>query len=330
MIQHPAILALLVAGFLSTFLLALAGWNGASILRHWDLSSGSERQLRLERRTYLVTSLLALVLPIQILSLFLFIFTADGLHTLFSGAMCAAGTLQANGFGYPTLLLKLVTCTLSGLWLVLHRADIAAPDYPLIRLNHALILLLGPLVLLEWGLEWSYFTGLRADVITSCCGSLFGQGRANLGATLAGLPLSLMRPLYWTSLLALLLSGGLLYFKKRGRLLFVGLSLIFTLIAVAALISFLCLYIYELPTHHCPFCLLQREYGFVGYLLYGSLLGVAVAGLAMGSLTPFQSKASLAKSLPRLERNLIGVALTCALMFALVTGIWMMVSPLRL
>ena len=75
---------------------------------------------------------------------------------------------------------------------------------------------------------------------------------------------------------------------------------------------------------------MQREYGFVGYLLYGSLLGVAVAGLAVGSLTPFQSKASLAKSLPRLERNLIGVALTCALMFALVTGIWMMVSPLRL
>jgi hypothetical protein len=27
-------------------------------------------------------------------------------------------------------------------------------------------------------------------------------------------------------------------------------------------------YIYELPTHHCPFCMLQKEYNYIGYIIY--------------------------------------------------------------
>ena len=45
-------------------------------------------------------------LAFEILSLFLFIYTADDLHRLFVGAMCAAGTLYVNAFGYPALMLK--------------------------------------------------------------------------------------------------------------------------------------------------------------------------------------------------------------------------------
>jgi hypothetical protein len=330
MIQHPGILALLLASGLVSLLLAAAGWQGWRILRRWDLHSGSEAQLELERRTYLVSTLVANALLVQILSLFLFIFTADGLHTQFVGAMCAAGSLAVNPFGYPALLAKVATCLLAGVWLVLHRADIQGHDYPLIRPKYALLLVLVPLVLAEAWLQAHYLTGLRADVMTSCCGSLFGQGRQGIGADLAGLPPRIMQPVYWVSLLALAGSGALLLRTRRGAALFSALSLAFLLAAVASLVSFFCLYIYGLPTHHCPFCLLQREYGFVGYPLYASLLGSAIAGLGVGVLAPFRHRASLAGTLPRMQARLAWVALLLAALFTLIVGIWMAVSPLRL
>jgi len=80
--------------------------HGVQILRRWDLRSGSELQLLLERKTYLVSTLLAYAFAFQLGSLFLFIYTADHLHTLFVGAMCAAGSLYVNPFGYPTLFLR--------------------------------------------------------------------------------------------------------------------------------------------------------------------------------------------------------------------------------
>jgi len=40
-----------------------------------------------------------------------------------------------------------------------------------------------------------------------------------------------------------------------------------------AILSFISVYFYELPTHHCPFCILQKEYGYVGYPLYLTLFG---------------------------------------------------------
>jgi len=329
-IQHPGVLALLLASGLVSLLLAAAGWQGIRILRGWNLRSGSDAQLDLERRTYLVSTLVANGLVIQILSLFLFIFTADGLAPQFVGAMCAAGSLSANAFGYPTLLVKLATCLVAGVWLLLHRADTQGHDYPLIRPKYALLLVLTPLVLAETVLQALYLTGLKADVMTSCCGSLFGQGRPGLAAELAGLPPRIMQPVFWVTLALLSAVGIWLLRRRQGAALFSGLSLTFLLVAVTALISFFCLYIYELPTHHCPFCLLHREYFFVGYPIYGALLGGAIAGLGVGILAPFHGRASLKTVLPGLQAHLAWSTLILALAFALIVGVWMVLSPLSL
>jgi hypothetical protein len=53
-------------------------------------------------------------------------------------------------------------------------------------------------------------------------------------------------------------------------------------VGLAAVVSWLSPYVYELPTHHCPFCLLQREYRWVGYLLCGALLGGGLTGAGVG------------------------------------------------
>jgi len=329
-IQHPAILSLLLGSGLIGLLLIFAAWHGVRILVRWDIRSGSELQLELERRTYLISTILNLVLAVQVLSLFLFIFTADGLHNLFVRAMCAAGSLSVNGFGYPTLILKIITCLLAGVWLVLNHADTRGYDYPLIRIKYAFLLVLAPLVLAETYLQYRYFAGLQADVITSCCGSLFSQEKHTLAAEIAGLPL---RPTEWAffgGLAATTLSG--LLFWSRGRLgyLFSAFSLVFFGLAIAGLISFIGVYFYELPTHHCPFDILQAEYGHVGYVLYASLLGGGIAGLGVGALLPFRGRASLASALPGVLRRLTLATLFCYGLFAAITLLKMLTSNLRL
>lgn len=49
-------------------------------------------------------------------------------------------------------------------------------------------------------------------------------------------------------------------------------SLLFLPIAYYAVVYFFGTYIYELPTHKCPFCMLQNSYYFVGYIVWGLLL----------------------------------------------------------
>lgn len=323
MILHPAVIALILVSCLVSGMLLYSSFFGVRIIGRWDMQSGSEGQLALERRTYLISTILSYVLVFELASLFLYIFTADNLHNLFTGAMCAAGTLNANAYGYPTLLLKIVNFILAGLWLILNYADNRAPDYPLIRKKYTFLLILTPLLIAELILQTSYFLGLKGDVITSCCGSLFSSGRGNVASDILSLAVQPAMAGFYLSLLATLASGGIYWFTgKLGRLFSLSAGTFF-LVACASLISFISLYFYELPSHHCPFCLLQAEYGYVGYLLYAALLAGVVSGLGVGMLMPFRKVVSLAEILPVIQRRLALVCLVSYLLFAAIS-IWRM------
>ena len=71
MLFQPAIIALLLAAGLAVLMLAGAAPFAVQVIRHWDIGSGSERQLALERRTYLFSTLLAFVLVAQLAALLL-------------------------------------------------------------------------------------------------------------------------------------------------------------------------------------------------------------------------------------------------------------------
>ncbi len=316
MILHPAIVALVVVSFLVTAMILSGAFFGVRIIRHWDLASGSEIQLLLERRTYLISTLLAYVFAFEIGSLFLFIYTADSLHTLFVGAMCAAGALYVDPYGYPTLLLKILNVILAGLWLIVNHVDNRAYDYPLIRKKYALLMILAPLILAESISQTLYFTQMKADVITSCCGSLFSSGGSAVSADIAALPPRIALGAF-AFVLALTLFTGVVY-RFRGKMgrLFSFTSGVFFPVACASFISFISPYFYELPTHHCPFCVLQREYGYIGYGLYAALLIGVISGLGVGVLMPFRGVASLAGILPALQQRLATSCLVAYLHFA--------------
>ena len=151
MILHPSILALLLSSLLICLMMLYATGNGIVILRRWDIASGSELQLTLERRTHLISTIVSYFLMFQLVSLFLFVRTADGISHMLVGAMCAAGTLSAAPLGYTTLMLKVTSFIMAGLWLILNHADNLGHDYPLLRAKYLLLLIIAPFVLAEGG-----------------------------------------------------------------------------------------------------------------------------------------------------------------------------------
>jgi len=329
-ILHPAIIALLAGSLLVSLMAVYSGYWGFSILRRWDLKSGSDAQLSLERRTYLISTILTYAFGFQLISLFLYIYTADTLHNLFAGAMCAAGTLNVNKYGYPLLILKIVNFIFAGLWLILNYADTRAHDYPLIKKKYALLLLVAPLIFSEGLLQAAYFMGLKADVITSCCGSLFDAGGNTISSDLAALPpFPMMAAMYLSLSMSVCIGGLFLYTGRAGRL-FSLLSGSSFLIAIASVVSFVSIYIYELPTHHCPFCVLQKEYGYTGYFLYASLFVGGIAGMGVGMLAPFRHLPSLAKILPVIRKRLALFSLIFYAVFILLVTYLVLSSSLSL
>lgn len=330
MILHSAALALVLIAVLISGMGVYAGYYGMRILGRWDPASGCELQLELERRTYLISTLMSYILSFELMSLFLFIYTAEELHPLFTGAMCAAGSLAVNSFGYPALLFKIVNFLLAGVWLIVNHADNRGYDYPLIRVKYELLNLIVPLLVLDGVLTFAYFAGVKPDVITSCCGSLFGHDSGGPGGDLAALPHLPMRVAFFSGMACTGISGLVFYLRRRGGYLFPVTAGTTFLIAIASVISFICLYFYELPSHHCPFCLLQKEYGYIGYFLYATLFGGAVAGIGTGALMPFRMVGSLVRIIPVMQRRLVAVTLVCYLSFTLVV-VWKMIfSALRL
>ena len=121
----------LLGGSLVTLLIMVgAGLQAVRILLFWDITSSSEEQLRLERRTWLISTLVNYALGFQVFSAVLFVFTADDIHRLFVGAMCATGSLNANLVGWLVLLLKGFLLFAAGLWVLLNHLDQSTEDLP--------------------------------------------------------------------------------------------------------------------------------------------------------------------------------------------------------
>ena len=311
----PALLALHMIALCVAGAVLLASGFAGQILRHWDLTSGSELQVRLERQTYLISTLLGLVLTAQVLSLLLFVQTAENLSGQFVGAMCATGVLNINRFGFPTLLLKIALFFLAALWLLLNRVDHQGYDYPLVRLKYGLLLAIAPLSVAEALTQTLFFQGLNPDVITSCCGALFSPKATGAGADLAGWPPGWSLALLYATGLVTVAAGLALWRWLRPGWLFAVASLVSFIVAIAAMISSVSLYVYESPHHHCPFCLLKAGHDYVGYLLYLPLFLATVAGLGAGVLASLRRVPSLQPVLPGEIRRWTGLALVGWLAF---------------
>ncbi len=288
MIFHPAILALLLGSLLTVLMLCYSAYQGLLIIQNWDIKSGSEQQLNFEKKTYLISTIMAYAMGFEVLSLFLLIYTADSLSSLFVGAMCAAGSLNVNAYGYPTLMLKILNCLLAGLWLIVNYTDNKAYDYPLIKVKYRMLLIISPFLLVESLVQGAYLLQLKPDIITSCCSILFSRDNTTVITSLFIPPVQAAGPVFLVSFFITLIIGLGVVLTEKGAIAFAVASFFHFLISIVALISFVSIYIYELPTHHCPFCILHQEYHFIGYALYTTILVGTIAGIGAGIIQPFR------------------------------------------
>lgn len=330
MIFQPAIIALLLASVLGVVMLLAAAPFALQIIRRWNIGSGSELQLVLERRTYLFSTLVSLVLGMQWVALLLFVFNADRMAVMFVGAMCAVGTLNANAYGFPALIAQIAMFFLSAMWLAINHVDSLARDYPLVRIKYTMLLALLPMMAAVLALQWLYFSNLRADVITSCCGSLFSGEAKGLSADLSALPPGPAMIGFFMALGAAITSSGYTSWRRKGGYLTAFASATAFVAAIAGILSFLSLYIYEHPHHHCPFCILKAEYDWQGYWVYIPLFAATAAGLSVGAIQPFRRIASLAAVVPAVAARLAIVASWGFLIFAVLASAMILNSKLML
>ena len=330
MLFQPAIIALLLASAVNVVMLLGIAPFAVDVIRHWDITSGSERQLTLERRTYLMSALLVLVLATQLLALLLFVFNAGKMATLFVGAMCAVGTLNVNAYGFPALIAQIAVFFLAAMWLAINHIDVQAPDYPLVRVKYSLLLGMAPALVATFVLQLRYFLGLKADVVTSCCSRLYSGEAKGLSSDLAAVPPLPAMIVFFGALLLAAAAAVYAVVRRRGGYAVAAASLGAFVASIVGILSFLSLYIYEHPHHHCPFCVLNPEYHYLGYLLYIPLFLATAAGLGAGAVQPFARVKSLRNVYPQLVSRLAGVAFTGFVLFTAVACVMILKSNLIL
>jgi hypothetical protein len=200
--------------------------------------------------------------------------------------MCGAGVIGENRYGYPLLVLKVLAILLSSFWILLNREDLKAKNYPFIKKRYYLFFLIYLIFILSYIVELNYFGDISLQRVVSCCSTIFGASGNN------SLPFNLdIKSLLIIFYLLSLLNIYTIIQKDALALLFS--SIIFGIVAYYALTYFFGTYIYEIPTHICPFCMLQSEYHYIGYALWGSLLAYIFYASANGGLKLFKAKGEL-------------------------------------
>ncbi len=322
---NPVIIALLIVASLDTLMLLIAAGFALRILRHWDIQSGSELQIRLEQQTYLIATLVGFAFITELLSLLLFVYNADALSSQFVGAMCATGVLNVNPWGWPTLISKIIVFFFAALWLALNFIDRQAEDYPLVRIKYGLLLLIAPLMLSVWSFQLKYFLGLNPAVITSCCGSLFSADARGIAAEVSSLTPRTGMLLFYVGGIAVMISG-LWYLRKQRTALIFGMCSIGAFItAIIGIVSFVALYIYAHPHHHCPFCILKSGHDFKGYWLYLPLFSATALAISSSAVAVTQRIPSLRTQAKKTARKFGWLALLLYGIFYLLSS-WMVLT----
>lgn len=316
-------LALCLLSGLTLLLIGVACKTAVKVIRKWDPAADSQGQIELESEIWLSSTLVQYGLAFQIVSLLLYVIAADYFAQMLAGAMCATGSLLANEYGLPLLMVKIGGVFLYGLWIVLHQLDISNAEYPLVRIKYVLLLLLFPLLLADTLLLFAYLGGLEPDIITSCCAVIFDKGPGRTVQNLLRGQDAQAGLLVYYGWLAFLFAVGVLAWRRQKISLYIvyGLAMAaFFVLALNTIITVLSSFIYAMPFHNCPFCMLKREYGYIGFLVYIPLFVAVFCGVTPMLMQPCQAKAGLAVTVAKLQRKLIVVSMAALAFYAILSS----------
>lgn len=277
MILTPEVLAMFILNAIFMLFSIVAFVLSVKIYLNWDINSTSKAQYKLEKQSFLAATIIKYIFAVKIPLFLFFIFTLDKISNLLTGAMCAAGVVDATEYGTNLIILKIINLYLFASWLKLHSEDMKDKNQPYTKLKFGLFIALFFSFMVEIILEGVMFGNIEIDKMVSCCGSIYSSSAVSAISGIFSLETTTVLALFYGNYLLIVLS----YFFKK-RYLFAVANMFFIVIALVALILFFGTYIYELPSHHCPFCFLQRDYHYVGYFIYfflfmGTFYGLVVS-----------------------------------------------------
>jgi hypothetical protein len=257
--------SVIVLFFVESIVLALLTYSfviAVNIIRSWNYTNSTSYQYKLEKDSYLATTIIFFVVFVQVVVFVYFVVVLDDLSNTLPGAMCAAGVVSANIYGNILLLGKLVLLFGFGVWIVINRLDIQDETYPYLLKKYYWFVGLYLLYVALFVVQILYFVNISIQEPVLCCSAVFATNDS----------LSFLKDhtvllfLFYINYMVLMLAN---IFKKP-LWSFVG-GVLFLFVSYFVVVYFFGTYIYELPTHHCPFCMLQKEYSFVGFVLWIAL-----------------------------------------------------------
>ncbi|MGE4381942.1 MAG: hypothetical protein AB7D41_01935 [Arcobacter sp.] len=265
-------------------LLSIAFYFSLSIIKNWDFNKTTNKQYKLEKTSYLVILIISFTLIVKIVLFPYFAYSLDNLSNIVPGAMCAAGIVGANEFGQINLTLKILILFFIGVWLIINSLDLKEKTYPFTKKKYFLYIFIFILSIFELFLDFSFLENISTKEPVMCCSVIFGVN--NTGSKIPfDLSISnLLIVFYLLYILTTILS------LQKSSFLNLIINFMFLYIGYYAVTYFFSTYIYQLPTHQCPFCMLQKEYYFVGYFIWGTLFLGTFFGISSFILKTFINK----------------------------------------
>lgn len=276
MILSPEVLTLFILDFLFVIFASIVFILSLQIFKSWDINSTTTLQYTLEKRSFLASTIIKFIFIIKIPLFLFFIFTLDKISNVLTGAMCGAGVLDATDVGNYLIIFKVLNIYIFAFWLLLNKSDLQNKLQPYTKVKFGLFIFAYLLLLIEIYLEVDMFFSFEIDKLVSCCGSLYSSSSDSFVSNLFKVSNSILVSAFYANFLLLFI----FYFLKNNYL-FAIANTLFVISSIFSLIMFFGTYIYELPSHHCPFCYLQDDYYFIGYFLYATLFLGTFNGLVV-------------------------------------------------
>ena len=319
MILTPEVLTIFILNLLFAFFGVIAFILSVKIYRKWDLSSVSQAQYSLEKQSYLGATIIKFIFIIKVPLFLFFVFTLDKISNVLVGAMCGAGVVDATVYGTPLFILKIINLYIFAYWIVLNNEDMKNENQPYTKQKFGFFILAFFLFMGELILEGIMFSSIEIDKMVSCCGTLYSSSSTSAISSIFALDTNLLLSIFYGVYLLMVF----FYFLKN-RYLFGLINVIFIVISLVTLIVFFGTYIYELPSHHCPFCFLQGDYYFVGYLIYTLLFLGTFYGIVAGFIPSGQEKRDKSYKMSLIFNTLYVILLSLfPIVYYIKNGVWL-------
>jgi hypothetical protein len=277
MFLTPEIIALTIINALFAVFATIAFVNAFKIVLKYDATATTAYQYALEKKSYLSATIIKFIFYVKIPLFIFFVYTLDDLSNLLPGAMCAAGVVTATSYGTPLLFLKIINLYVFAFWIVLNNEDMQYENQPYLKQKFLLYCVAYFLLMGEIILESVMFSHMDINSVVDCCGAIFSTTSATYMAKILAISHPVLVGIFYGTFGLMVL-----FYLLKNRYIYGVLNIVFVIISLITLIAFFGTYIYEQPMHHCPFCLLQSDYNYIGYFLYIVLFIGTFFGFVIG------------------------------------------------